>query len=560
VPDVDNEVAALRRRLNESLRKLSQVQDPDERIASAEFLSCLHAMRGDLTRLEQALADQADERTGLTALAAVAGFVNSSLKLPEVLNRVMDQIIHLTGAERAFLMLWDEASGQLEFQAARNLDRETITGSAFDISRSVVYQVAREGKPVLTTNAQLDPRFNKQESVVSYNLRSILCIPLRVRERVIGAIYADNRIRTGIFSEGDRNLLIAFADQAAVAIENARLFENVTAAKSLMDNIFASITSGVVTTDEDGCITLFNHAAERILGLPAEEAEGLFYRDALPDLAPVLDPLMDQVQQEGQPIVGREAEPNLPGRGRLILSLNLSPLESPGEEQAGGLALVIDDITERRRLEALRRYVSPTVVRRLQEDPGSLRLGGQRREVTILFADLRGFTAFSEQRDPEAIVDVLNGYLAIGAEAVLGEEGTLDKFMGDAVMAIFNAPLPQPDHTLRAARAALRIQPAIEAYHRSLSPENCLSFGIGIAVGEAVVGNVGTARQLNYTAIGSSVNLAYRLQAGAAPGQTLMNRAAYEQLQDSVDARPLPPLRVKGISVPVHVYQLLGLR
>jgi PAS domain S-box-containing protein len=558
-PDTGNEIAALRERLNEGLRTLTRFQHAGEGMTVGELVPWLHNLRSDLTRLEQLLAAREAKRTGLTALARVAGIVNSSLKLPEVLNQVMDQIIRLTGAERAILMLWDEETGQLEFQAARNLDRETITGSAFEISRSVVYQVARGGEPVLTTNAQLDPRFSKQQSVVSYNLRSILCVPLRVRDRVIGAVYADNRIRTGIFSEEDRDLLTAFTDQAAVAIENARLFENVTAAKALMDNVFASITSGVITTDDEGVVTLVNSAAERILGLEPAQAEGQPYRAVLPTLAADLEPLMDQVCREGVAIVGQELEPELPGRGRLILSCSLSLLEDPGEE-APGLALVVDDVTERRRLEALRRYVSPAVVQRLLEDPANLQLGGQRQEVTILFADIRGFTSFSERRDPEQIVDVLNGYLAIGAEAVLAVEGTLDKFMGDAVMAIFNAPLPQPDHTLRAARAALRMREAVAERHDLLPPEQRLSFGIGIGVGEAVVGNVGTARQLNYTAIGSAVNLANRLQSDAAPGQIVLGPEAYARVKDQVEARRLPPADVKGFSQPVQVYELLGLR
>lgn len=552
------QVASLREQLSQTLGSLDRIQTVSGRSITGDLVSRLHAMQKSLTRLGQALAVEADKRDGLTALADVAGVVNSSLELPEVLNRVMDQIIRLTEAERAFLMLWDEETEQLEFRAARNFDRETIAGTAFEISRSVVHQVASEGEPVLTTNAQLDPRFSTQESVISYNLRSILCVPLRVRDRVIGAIYADNRIRSGIFCEADLDILTAFADQAAVAIENAQLFGNVTAAKSLMDDIFASITSGVITTDDEGFVTLFNSAAERILGVQAEEAEGQLYQDALPSLAPLLEPLMHQVQEEGQPIVGQELEPELPQRGRTILSISVSPLEAPRED-GSGLALVLDDVTERRQLEALQRYVSPTVVQRLRENPGKLRLGGHRQEVTILFADIRGFTSFSDGRDPEQIVEVLNTYLSIGAEAVLAEEGTLDKFMGDAVMAIFNAPLPQPDHTLRAVRAALRMREAIEEHHRSVPPESHLNFGIGIAVGEAVVGSVGTARQLNYTAIGSGVNLANRLQSAAVAGQILLEQRAFERVEGQVKVDPLPPTDFKGLSASVQVYELSDL-
>ncbi len=560
-------LARIRQELAEMARLLARHQAGPASPLAMSLTPYLQHLNGSLDYLEKELAAQADERAQLASLAEVARVVNSSLDLSEVLNRVMDEIIRITGAERAFLMLVDPETGSLEFRAARNMDQETIADSAFEISRSVVYRVAQEGEPVVTTDAQLDPRFMGRESIVSYNLRSILCVPLRVRDRITGVIYADNRIRTGIFDDRDRDLLAAFADQAAIAIENARLFESVTAAKALMDNIFASIASGVITTDEEDMITLVNQAAERILAVSAEETAGRPLAEALPALFPHLKGLIDQIRRKDQPLLRWELEPELPQRGRVNLSVSLSPLKDP-EQRRLGTALVVDDLTEQRRLEArerfiretFQRYVCPAVVQRLLEDPGSLKLGGHRQEVTILFADIRGFTAFSEYLDPEELVEVLNRYLAIGADAVLAEEGTLDKFMGDAVMAIFNAPLPQSDHTLRAVRAALRMQEAIRSYHRSAPPAHHLAYGVGIAVGEAVVGNVGTAQQLNYTAIGASVNLAKRLQENAAAGQVLLDQAAYERVEGWVLARPLPPIEAKGFTAPVPVYELLGLR
>jgi len=560
------EIAALRERLREIVCEVASRRELGADVA-AGLIARLDALQTSLSQLEQVLDAEARERARLAALAEVARIVNSSLELPEVLNRVMDQIIGLTGAERAFLMLLDEETGRLELQTARNLDRQTVAGPSFEISRSIAHRVAHEGQPVLTTNAQADPRFRTQESVVSYSLRSILCVPLRVRERVIGVIYADNRVRTGIFSERDLALLAAFADQAAVAIENARLFESVTAAKVLMENVFASIASGVITLDEEGRLTLVNRAAEQMLGLNDATVRGRPFPEALPTLAPILRPLIDQVRQGGQPVLGREVEIELPQRGQAILRLGASALRD-AEGRPSGAVVVVEDLTERRRLEAkerfiretFQRYVAPAVVQRLLEDPESLRLGGHRQEVTVLFADIRGFTSLSERRDPEALVEVLNRYLALGAEAVLEEEGTLDKFMGDAVMALFNAPLPQPDHTLRAVRAALRLRKRVQTLHETVEPADRLSYGVGIAVGEAVVGNIGTAQQLNYTAIGASVNLAKRLQEQAASGQILLDSNAYERVRDAVEARPLPPLTVEGFSTPIQVYELLGLR
>lgn len=532
----------------------------DKAARIAERLPALHAA---LERLKKKLEEQARERDELDALYGVCEAVGGSLHLPAVLNEVMDRIIGLTGAERGFLMLVDPEDGSLEFRAARNVDRETISSSAFEISRSIVKQVAASGEPVVTTNAQMDPRFKAQESVVGYNLRSILCVPLRALGKLTGVVYADNRALTGLFTDRDRDLLAAFSGQAAIAIENARLFERVASAKELMDSVFASMTSGVITTDFEGQITLTNRAIERILDIPAESATGSSFAEALPALEPDMAPLLALVRAEGEPVVGLEIETSLPKRGAVNLRTSLSPLKD-ADEKMQGIAIIVDDLTEHRKLETashmFRRYVPPAVIERLLADPSALNLGGQRQEVTSLFADLRGFTDFSRQHDPETLVDVLNQYLAIGADAVLDEEGTLDKFMGDAVVAFFNAPLAQTDHVVRALRAALKIQIRTARLHGSLSPEFRLAFGVGINVGEAVVGNIGTPKQMDYTAIGTSVNLARRLQESASAGQILISADARSKAGEFIKTRLLPPLELDGFAEPVLVHELLGLR
>ncbi len=155
---------------------------------------------------------------------------------------------------------------------------------------------------------------------------------------------------------------------------------------------------------------------------------------------------------------------------------------------------------------------------------------------------------------------VLNRYLAAAADAVLANEGTVDKFLGDAVMAWFNAPLPQPDHTLRAVKSALAIRDAVAALHERLPEEAHLDFGVGIHYGEAVLGWIGTEKRLEYTAISDSVNTCKRIQENAAKNQILISREAYERVKDEVDARPFVPLSVKGKTQPLEVYEVLGLK
>jgi len=188
-------------------------------------LDSLQDVRRDLDALAGQVAGEIVERDQLRALAETAGLVTSSLDINQVLNKVMDTVITLTGAQRGYIVLREPATGEMAFRVARNLERETIDEGEFIVSRSIVSQVAQTGEAVIATNAQTDPDFSGHASVMIHGLRSILCVPLVVRGTITGVVYVDNRIRDGLFGETHRSLLMAFANQAAVAIENARLFD-----------------------------------------------------------------------------------------------------------------------------------------------------------------------------------------------------------------------------------------------------------------------------------------------------------------------------------------------
>jgi class 3 adenylate cyclase/FixJ family two-component response regulator len=205
------------------------------------------------------------------------------------------------------------------------------------------------------------------------------------------------------------------------------------------------------------------------------------------------------------------------------------------------------------------RYVAPTVVEQVLAQPGKVQLGGIRQPVTVLFADVRGFSSFSSNTSPEILVELLNQYMRVAAEAVLAQEGTLDKFMGDAVMAFFNAPLPQSDHALRAVRAAWRLCQMVEKLHQHLPAEHRLYFGVGVGIGEAVVGNIGTAQMMNYTVIGDSVNKVKRLQEQAKGGQILISQETYYAIQSDVEVRNVGEILLKGQNQPRPVYEVVAL-
>jgi adenylate cyclase len=225
---------------------------------------------------------------------------------------------------------------------------------------------------------------------------------------------------------------------------------------------------------------------------------------------------------------------------------------------------VVEGRDKRRIKGAFAKYVSPDVVNEIAEDPAALRLGGQKRPLTILFSDLSGFTTLSENMDPEDLVTLLNEYLDDMTQVVLDEGGTLDKYIGDAVMAFWNAPKAYPDHADRALRAAVTMQRHMDALNRrwrgSRVGEEGMKVRIGIHTGEVVVGNLGGEGRFSYSAIGDAVNLAARLEPANKTYDTLtMVSQATLAAGDAakVRVRELDYVAVKGKEEPVVVYELL---
>ena len=207
------------------------------------------------------------------------------------------------------------------------------------------------------------------------------------------------------------------------------------------------------------------------------------------------------------------------------------------------------------------RYVSPQVASEILNLANSdqLKLGGTKREVTVMFADMRGFTAFSERMGPEEVVSTLNKYLSVLIERVLANEGMINKFAGDNIMAVWNAPQDQPDQALLAVKAALEGQQALENMPQDESQPK-VQFGIGINTGPAVAGNVGSEGRTEYTIIGDAVNLASRLCSNAPGGQVWIGPHTYEVVKNQVEVEALEPQKFKGKAEPIPVYRALKMR
>jgi len=210
---------------------------------------------------------------------------------------------------------------------------------------------------------------------------------------------------------------------------------------------------------------------------------------------------------------------------------------------------------------AFSRYVAPEVVEEVLKDPEHAALSGERRQATVLFCDIRGFTSMSERLTPEQVVSLLNDFYTLMIETVSKHDGSLQKFLGDAVLAVFGAPIAHPDHAARAVLTALDMRAAVADLAKRRREQGLAPFeiGIGVSLGEVVAGTVGTEERMEYTVIGDSVNVASRLQDRAKAGSILLSGRTYDAVRDLVDAKALGALKVKGKEAEVEVYEVRGL-
>ena len=230
-----------------------------------------------------------------------------------------------------------------------------------------------------------------------------------------------------------------------------------------------------------------------------------------------------------------------------------------------GYKFLIEEKEKRRIRGAFQRYVPPSVVEEILSHPGKLKFGGEKKDLTVLFSDIRGFTTYSEKYAPEQVVDILNQYLTAMVEVVFRHQGTLDKFMGDEIMALFGAPIFYPDHAEKACLTALDMVSELERLCAKWKEEGREGFeiGIGINTGDMVVGNLGSSQLFDYTVIGDNVNLGARLEAINKDYQTkfhiIISEFTYQRVRGQAQVRQLGSVMVRGKTQPVVLYELLGM-
>ena len=510
---------------------------------------------GDLFRGFNLMVDGLrDEAHILDVTQELAG----ELHLDALLVRIMTAVTELLGAERSTLFVRDQRTDELWSRFAEGLDVTEIRMAANDGIAGAVFQ---SGEAENIGDPYSHPLFNPEiDRQTNFTTESILCVPItnKAGER-IGVTQVLNK-RDGAFTAKDEARLRAFTAQVAVSLENARLFEDVLNMKNYNESILKSTTNGMITLDTERNIVTANDAAVAIM---ATERETIVDRPAghlfADDNRWVMNSIAN-VEASGASDMAVDADLRLTSGESASVNLMVVPLIDAADENIGSMVILEDISNEKRVKTTMARYMSKEVVDQLLE-AGESELGGKNQHVSILFSDVRNFTTISETIGARETVSMLNEYFAVMVEILFENNGILDKYIGDAMMALFGAPFDGPHDADNAVIVANQMVSALDALNaeRARDSKDPIDIGIGISTGEVVVGNIGSPKRMEYTVIGDSVNLASRLEGANKFYGTkiLLSGATVNDMTVKMALREIDLMRVKGKDRPVTVFEAL---
>jgi len=483
--------------------------------------------------------------------------MTSDIKLGSLLQKVMGEATRMLNAERSTLFLNDEKTKELWSEVGQGLESLQIR---LPNHLGIAGAVFQSGKTINIPYAYADLRFNPAfDKKTNYFTRSILCVPVVNKlGKTIGVTQVLNK-RGGPFSNEDEARLRAFTAQVSIALENAKLFADVQAMKNYNEAMLESMSNGLITLDAQDRVATCNAAGLRILQATGQIVAQVPVADFFgPANAWVLDKLK-LVAETGEQQISVDA-PMQVGDSTLSVNFTVQPLLNADQQRIGSM-IVLEDISSEKRLKStMSRYMDPGIADRLLA-AGTDLLGGQDLEATVLFSDIRGFTTLTEQLGPQGTVALLNEYFTLMVDCLQKEEGMLDKFIGDAVMAAFGIPVPHEDDPDRATRTAIAMLTTLSEWNRQRATEGKLpvEIGIGLNTDRVVSGNIGSQKRMDFTIIGDGVNLAARLESACKMygAKLLISEFTFRKLKGTYRTREIDLAVVKGKTKPVAVVEVL---
>ena len=489
----------------------------------------------------------------------VVSDVTSELELGSLLKKVMAEATRMLNADRSTLFMNDEKTNELFSRVAmgdgigeiRLPNKVGIAGAVFASGTTI-------NIPYAYADLRFNPAFDKQ---TGYFTRSILCVPVINKDgKCIGVTQVLNR-RGGPFTDEDETRLKAFTAQVSIALENAKLFEDVQNMQSYNESMLESMSNGVITMDEERKIVTCNKAGLLIMKKNPDEVIGVLADEFLVDENLWLMERVHKVDQTQEPEIIVDGELNF-GDEKLSVNANVLPLINTEGKKLGAMIMVEDISSEKRMKSTMSRYMDPALAEQMMEGGDSDDfLGGKSTEATILFSDIRSFTTLTETLGAQGTVKMLNEYFTIMVDIITREGGMLDKFIGDAIMAAFGIPVTHDDDPDRAVRATIAMITELWDYNkvREGRGELPIDHGIGLNTGMIVSGNIGSPKRMDYTMIGDGVNLAARLESACKQysARILISEFTRAKLKGTYRMRDIDLVVVKGKTEPVGVVEVL---
>jgi adenylate cyclase len=493
------------------------------------------------------------------AFLDIVADITSQLDLDQLLQRVMSEATRILGAERSTLFLNDEKSKELFSRIALGPRIDEIR---FPNHTGIAGTVFTTGKTVNIPHAYADLRFNPSfDKQTGFFTRSILCTPvINKNGKIIGVTQVLNK-SGGAFSPEDESRLKAFTAQVAIALENAKLFDDVQKIKNYNESMLESMSNGVLTLDENDTIATCNSAGARIIKLPASAILGHSAIEFFGGKNAWIIERIKKVQTEKLADIAMDVEIVF-GDREVSANLTILPLASGDGTQLGTLLMIEDISTEKRIKATMARYMDPAIAARMLDDNSDTSLlGGASTRATVLFSDIRNFTTLTEELGAQGTVAFLNEYFSLMVECITSEAGMLDKFIGDAIMAAFGLPIAHEDDEDRAVRAAVAMIRECRRWSRDrmMRGQKSVEMGIGLNTDLVVSGNIGSSKRMDYTLIGDGVNLASRLESACKiyAAQVLISEHTFRRLRGTYRIRNIDQVVVKGKTGPVGVYEVL---
>tara|TARA_B100000963_G_scaffold295177_1_gene266016 strand:+ start:1221 stop:3188 length:1968 start_codon:yes stop_codon:yes gene_type:complete len=485
--------------------------------------------------------------------------IESIFKITELLNshnqnqkdlyqNILIYIISTLNASKGMILIKNTNSGSYDIITSMGIDDDSFQKKIIRDTKGVLRDLKNSKSTIIVDDV-------KNYTLTNFSQANCLASPIISQKNLHGAIIiCDKETRSGYssFDQLDLRLYDNITKKISLSFDNIVLLETLSESKKSVDNIMSSISTGIIQVNILGEIDYINSSALKVFNFDKDQVVGNHYFMIFEKNNNLIS-LIEKTEESKEIIFESNFDVTDNKDKKHQINLTISPVFDENENNSG-VVLSFEDLSGINKVKStFKKYVSESIVDELLENETSLELGGSEKEVCVLFADIRGFTALSEKMEASKVVYVLNNYFQSMIDVIFKHNGTLDKIIGDELMVLYGVPLKTNNDPQNAVKSAIEMLFSLDNFNKKMKSEGLpkLEIGIGINFGNVVSGNIGSDQQMNYTVIGDNVNLAARLCSNAKPGEIIISNSVYNFLDNKSKFVKAEPLSVKGKSKPI---------